>query len=453
MTAFKFCLSLLTAVFASAALAENAPVVRTAVIDTDGQVSPTQWRSSATWIWTQNHLRLQTAIEIPSHIAMTLPETMQTFVRGSTFKGPFKLQDDHEFLVLELRGPSALYKIGAQSLRVNVDYDHTNWMRNANCREANVALAEVEDSSPSPLSAFFISLYCRPAKQGTWIEISGSDDVSLSFEPHAKIRFQNNGDGTEFWLAHAPHPRVLSDVIVTAANGEVASRYELAADPVVPERIPVRRLANSSGSSDEAEPILLPVDSLNDSLEVSRRPSLRALLGVDAQLIDAHGSLDKSRTGKTSTEIALKGRAIVGETLEADLALPVRRLGAGLDAPGASTHLSYLNVGYIWPSTSRLTWTFGAQAAVLDVYSPARSTTVAISPSVTARLGSLYSMTLAPLDLASNFSFARARAYWPVTADQHNRITFEALVGRTWIEPQKESWSITGASLGFVGEF
>lgn len=440
--------SLLLSLFvllAGVARAETPPVAHISIIDGDGQISPTQWRSSSAWIWSQNHLLLQTVVEIPAHIAAALPPAMAGLVRGPSFKGPFKLQDDHRFLILELRGPSELFKLGAQSMRVNVDFDHTNWMRSASCREANVSLNEIDETTPaaSAPDAFFISLYCRPARNGTWIEIAASDEVSLSFEPHGQIRFQNSPDGTQFWLSNGPHPRVLADVIVSGGNGEVSARYELAADPAP------RRLAS------DAEPIWLPVDG-SSSTSLRAFATRSPILGLQAQVLDAHGSVVTSENGRASTELAVVARgshAFSWGALDADLEIPLRRLGAGLDAKGAGSHFGYVNAGYEWQPMHGPAWTFGAQASILDVRSPDRHSVASISPSVAAHFGPLYSITVAPLDFVSHFSVARARADLPVTRDRKNRLTLEALLGRTWIQPKDASWNVNGVSLGFVGEF
>ncbi len=425
------------------ALADSQPTARISIIDADGQVAPTQWRSSSTWIWSQNHLLLQTAIEIPSHIADTLPEAMASFVRGPSFKGPFKLQTDHRFLILELRGPSELFKLGSQSLRVNIDFDHTNWMRNANCREANVSLEEIQDRSPAAPNAFFISLFCRPAKNGIWVEVAASDEVTLSFEPHGQTRFQTSPDGALLWLAKGSPSRVLADVIVAGGSGEVSARYELAVDR--PERAPVRHAAT------DAEPILLPVEGESVTSVPRAHRDRASVVGIQAQVLEAHGSRS-GETGLARTEIVATGRGRLVQSLSGDFAIPLRRLGAGLDAVGAGSHLAYLNFGQDVDG-SRFTWTFGAQATLLDVRSPQRQSVFALAPSVSASYGSLYSITLAPIDFISNFSVARARADLPLTSDQKNRLTFEALIGRTWIQPQDDSWNVNGVSVGFVGEF
>lgn len=426
----------------SKASAESAPLVHIDVIDSDGQVSPTQWRSGATWVWSQNRLTLQTAVEIPSHLATTLPPSIAGLLRGTNFHGPFHLQDDHLFLILELRSPIEIFKLDeARSLRVSADFDHTNWMRNSNCRDANPSLNEVEDFDETGADAFFISLYCHPGPGGTWVEVAASSEATLSFEPRESTRLRPSAHGTEFWIPAGSAPRILTDVIVVGASGDASSRYELASAPVARyvshQTMPVAWVAPEIASP---APVI---------------PSSQPIIGVDAQLVEAHGAVDSSATGRAAAELAIVSRfehPLNDGFFDADLELPIRRLGAGLNARGASSHFTWLNAGYEIKG-GPVSWTFGGELSVLDVYTPDLRSEVSMAPSVQAHIGSLYSVTFAPFDFNRSLSVLRGRADLPITADQKNRLTFEAMLGRMLIQPQANSWNFNGATIGFVGEF
>ena len=454
-------LTLITLTRSEALAAETPPSVRAEWIDSDGQVSATQWRSGSSWVWSQNHLNLQTVIEIPQHLAEQLPASLASRLREKDFKGPIPLQDDHLFLLLELSQPVTIFKldqVGRQSLRVTADFDHTNWMRHANCRQANpslaqldvnesVADADVQDSNPD---AFFLSIYCRPASGGTWIEIANSSEVSLSFDPEEPTRFQRTLDGTAFWIPYSERAfaRNLAKITVTGSNGEATTEYALTAVPV-----PVPTVVKT-------EPLL--VSQTRGQLEVKAQPS--AVVGLQAQVVSASGTLNAGRTGQAATEVAVMARIehelasdndperAFDRALELDFEIPVRRIGMGLDAKGASTTFGWLNAGYKIKA-DQLSWTLGIQASMLDVRSPNRTSILSVSPSATGTFRRLYSLTIAPFDLSSSLSTARARADYLLTADGKNRLVFEAFLGRTWMQPQASSWNMNAVTFGFAGAF
>lgn len=452
-TEIAICLAVLLT--SATAGAEIPPAVRAEWIDSEGQVSQTSWRSTATWIWSQNRLALQTIIEIPKHIAASLPAFLKSRLHGADLNAGMTLQDDHSFLVLELKTPVALFKLdnrGRQSLRVTVDHDHTNWMRNANCRGSNPSLierenfdADVDRENGNP-DALFLSLYCKQQLNGTWVEVANSDEVSLRFEPVQQTRFQRTETGTAFWVPASEKTLALklATITVLGANGEPTQEYELQASPI-PRALSIAPVQwDPSFELREAAPPVLKAEA--------------PLIGLQAQFMAPSGSRQSGRTGLASAELALSARVekelgSINRFADLDLEIPIRRLGAGLDAKGAATHLTWLNAGYEIKDGGPLAWTFGAQASLLDVRSPDRTTILSISPSVQAHFGNFYSATLAPFDLNSGLGLLRGRADWPITPDYRNRLTLEAVIGRTWFQPRANSWDVEGLTLGFVGAF
>lgn len=452
---FVVLVSLVTLLFSSVWALADVPITHVDVIDSDGQVSSTHWRTSSTFIWSQDRLLLQTAIEIPSHLIAQLPPELQTHLhdKDADFKAPFPVADDHALLVLELHSPSLMFKLGdSQSLRVTADYRETTWMRNTACRDENVYLSQSEEQTPQPDEAFFLSVACKPARGGVWVQVAASDDVSLSFEPHDQTRFRSVEHGAEFWLPENASRRTLADILVMNGHGDPLSQYALDVQAPATSREP--RSSRKLVPVTDAETASLK-DRVSESSPLAKSTSL--VLGVEGQLVEAHGSLDHQKTARAQTEVSIVGRFDIGlgqdGKLLADLNLPIRRLGAGLDSKGAGTHFGWIDLGYAASSLGSVDLSFGAETSVLDVQSPERTSVVSISPSLTARLRSRYSLTLAPFDLLSHLSVARARADFPVTEDGRNSLTAQLIIGRNWIEPRADSWNMTGFTFGFVGDF
>ncbi|RYZ75114.1 MAG: hypothetical protein EOP05_08685 [Proteobacteria bacterium] len=429
----------------------SAPALRFEWIDEDGTVVPVEWHSETAWVWNENHLTLQSWFEIPNHLVEKIPPSLAKRIVPASTKPSFKLTPDHKLFSVQLGKSVELLKFNElrnQFLRISVDSTKTTWLRHANCKDANPYVEEAERSEQGPL---FISVYCRGRDNDdtVWIEVAASDEASVSVLPYGNVKQKGNAvlmpmPGLESLHEARSPERRLAVLEIKDSAGEPLSKFDLNAAPELPVAPPIARI-----EAQDPKPATEKADRIT-----------AAKMGLHAQFFSTtkyEGPVTTEGTSAAEFAISLNAKY---KKLSAELELPIRRLGTGLDSGQPADHVSWLYLGqeidrgFISKNT---TVNFGAQAAIVDSRTDSeagrtRISSTLLSPAVQFVYRDRHSVTIAPFDFQSQIASARARLQFPLPNNERYAIAVEGFWGRT-LGSGNKGWDVGGGSVGLTGAF